>query len=491
MRIGTIVAAFRGGLVKITVVGITAFAASFAILLFIASAVPAAAEPRDLKTVLCAAIAAVIGHVTATATAAHLTRRQRQAGEQIRRALNSMPHGLSMFDADERLVVCNALYYSMYKLSPEDVKVGTSLSDILARRAARGIFTIDPKAYRERFLKAYREGRTTTAEVDAGGGRLYLITNHPIEGGGWITTHEDITERRAAEQLRIASEQHESRRAATEAAINEFRSGAEKLLETVIDRAGEMRMTAAGLLDVSSQTTQRAEKAQHASHEAVENVQLVAAAAEELSSSAAEVDQRLTRAAGLVRVALDEAKVTNEDINQLARAADKIGDVVKLIRNITGQTNLLALNATIEAARSGAAGRGFAVVASEVKALAVQTASATEDITAQIQEIQRSTQASVEAISRIANRIEEIDSHTSSVSTSVQQQTNATGSIARNVTNTAQGSKIIDSVLGDVVNAANEAHRSARTVLTASESVEQASALLRVEVERFLTKVAI
>jgi methyl-accepting chemotaxis protein len=289
---------------------------------------------------------------------------------------------------------------------------------------------------------------------------------------------------------RIASEQHESRRAATEAAINEFRSGAEQLLETVIHSAEEMRVTAASLLDVSSQTTQRATSAQHASHEAVENVQLVAAATEELSSSASEVDQRLTRAAGLVRIALDEAKMTNDDIVQLARAADKIGDVVKLIRNIAGQTNLLALNATIEAARSGAAGRGFAVVASEVKALAVQTAGATEDITAQIQEIQRSTQASVEAISRIANRIEEIDSHTSSVSTSVQQQTNATGSIARNVTSTAQGSKIIDSVLGEVVNAANETERSAQTVLTASESVERASALLRGEVERFLTKVA-
>jgi methyl-accepting chemotaxis protein len=217
---------------------------------------------------------------------------------------------------------------------------------------------------------------------------------------------------------------------------------------------------------------------------------MVAAATEELSTSASEVNERLTRAAGLVRITLDEAKMTNDDINHLARTADKIGDVVKLIRNITGQTNLLALNATIEAARSGAAGRGFAVVASEVKALAVQTASATEDIAAQIQEIQRSTQASVEAISRIANRIEEIHSHTSSVSSSVQQQTSATSSIAQNVTNTAQGSKIIDKALGEVVNAANDAQRSAQTVLTASESVEHASALLRGEVERFLTKVA-
>ena len=442
-------------MLKFTVVGLAAFAASFAVLLAIASALPGTGLSAEITTVLCAAIASVIGHVTATATAAHFTRRLRWTNEQMERALDDMPQGLSMFDANERLLVCNKKYHSMYNLEAGEVKVGSTLADVLARRVARGSFNADTQTYRKQFIEARDAGRTTTAEIDAGQGRLYLITNHPIKGGGWITTHEDITERRAAEKLRIASEQHESRRAATEAAINDFRTGAEQLLETVIDSAEEMRVTAASLLEVSSQTVQRAEGAQHASHEAVANVQLVAAATEELSSSASEVDQRLTRAAGLVRIALDEAKMTIDDIVQLARAAYMIGDVVKLIRNFTGQTNLLALNATIEAARSGAAGRGFAVVASEVKALAVQTASATEDITAQIQEIQRSTQASVEAISRIATRIEEIDSHTSSVSSSVQQQTNATGSIARNVTSTAQGSKIIDSVLGEGFHAAS------------------------------------
>jgi methyl-accepting chemotaxis protein len=151
----------------------------------------------------------------------------------------------------------------------------------------------------------------------------------------------------------------------------------------------------------------------------------------------------------------------------------------------------LALNATIEAARSGAAGRGFAVVASEVKALAVQTANATEDISAQILEIQNSTRSSVEAISRIANRISEIDEYMTSVADSAQQQTLATGAISQNVTSTAKGSRMIDQVLSEVVAAANETQNSARTVLAASESVEDASATLRGQVERFLTKAAI
>ncbi|RDV02203.1 methyl-accepting chemotaxis protein [Undibacter mobilis] len=490
MRIGTFFAALKSGLAKITAVGLVAFSATFALVLTIASIIPPVGISREVVIVLCAVLAAVVGQLTATATAARFTRRQRRTSEQIRRALNSMPHGLSMFDDNEQLVVCNQLYYSMYDLSPDDVKVGSTLSQVLARRVAKGLFKLDPQEYREKFLKAYREGRTTTAEIDAGRGRLYLITNHPIQGGGWITTHEDITERRAAEKSRIASEHQERRRSATEAAINEFRQGAETLLKTVADSATEMHATAAALLEASGRTTLRAEDAQRTSQEAVTNVETVAAAVEQLSASASEVDERLMRATQIVRVTLDEAYVTNEDIKRLARAADKIGDVVKLIRNIAGQTNLLALNATIEAARSGAAGRGFAVVASEVKALAVQTASATEDISAQILEIQKSTQDSVEAIGRIANRIDEINSHTTSISASVQQQASATGSISHNVTSTARGSKIIDTVLGEVVDAASGTQHSAQTVLTASEAVEKASANLKSEVERFLIKVA-
>src|SRR5450759_1718903 len=114
-----------------------------------------------------------------------------------------------------------------------------------------------------------------------------------------------------------------------------------------------------------------------------------------------------------------------------------------------GQTNLLALNATIEAARAGEAGRGFAVVASEVKSLAMQTAKATEDISSQILEVQNSTDKAVEAIGRIAHRMQEIDTYTSAVAASVQQQSAATGEIAHNVTSAAGGTKLIVMVLSE------------------------------------------
>jgi len=252
-----------------------------------------------------------------------------------------------------------------------------------------------------------------------------------------------------------------------------------------------MRATAASLFNASGHTSQRAESAVQTSNEASTNVETAAIAADELSSSIAEIGRRLNQTTEVVRVAVDEAQVTNQDIGALAQGARKIGDVTKLIRNIAGQTNLLALNATIEAARAGEAGRGFAVVAAEVKSLAVQTAKATEDISSQIMEVQNSTDKAVEAIGRIAHRMQEIDEYTAAVAASVQQQSAATSEISQNVTSAADGAKLIVTVLSEVAGATTETQESAQTVLAASESVEKAAANLRSEVEGFLTKVAV
>jgi methyl-accepting chemotaxis protein len=118
--------------------------------------------------------------------------------------------------------------------------------------------------------------------------------------------------------------------------------------------------------------------------------------------------------------------------------------VIKLIHTIAGQTNPLALNATIEAARAGESGKGFAVVASEVKSLAVQTAKATEHISRLISSVQDATTG---VIGRITGRMEEIDSCTTSVSSTVEQQTAATAEIFQSVANAADGAKLMVSAL--------------------------------------------
>ncbi len=420
-----------------------------------------------------------------------LARSLRRENAQIRTAIDSMAQGLCMFDASERLVVCNSQYFEMYGLTEDDVKQGFTLSEVLTRRVAKGTFSRDPHQYRKELLTEVGRGKTTTHEVKSTGGRILLVMNHPMKGGGWIGTHEDVTERRQAEQQRTTMQQQEERRSVIENAISTFRQRAETLLQTVADSARDMRSTASALYRASGQTSQRAESAVQTSNKASSNVDGAASAADELSNSIAEIGHRVGQTAQVVRVAVGEAQTTNHDINALAQAAQKIGDVIKLIRSIAGQTNLLALNATIEAARAGEAGRGFAVVASEVKSLAVQTAKATEDIASQILEVQNSTDKAVEAIGRIAHRMHEIDSHTSAVAESVQQQNAATSEISHNVASAADGAKLIVSVLSEVAGATTETQQSAQSVVTASEAVEEAAADMRSEVENFLTKVAV
>ena len=470
--------------------GLSSCAVGFGALTLFAAGCSRAILADTSETVLSIVVAAIIGQAVMSLVGLLITRHQGQQNAQMRTALNSMSQGLSMFDSMERLVVCNTQYYELYGLTSADVEPGSTLSEVLAKRVASGTFPLDPHQYREDFLAAYQAGRTTVTEFRAGD-RLLLVTNHPMPAGGWITTHEDITERRQSEEQRIALQQQEERRAVVEKAISEFHTRAQNLLQSVFASTNEMQLAARNLLNVSNDTSQRVGAAVNTSNEASTNVESAAAAAHEMSNSIGEIAHRLSQSNDVVRLTVSEARLANQDIDVLARTAQKIGDVVKLIRSIAEQTNLLALNATIEAARAGEAGRGFSVVASEVKSLAVQTAAATEDISMQIAEVQNSTQKAVEAISRITRRMGEIDEHTSVVGESVQEQSAATDEISHNVTGAANGAKLVATMLGEVAAASIKAQCSAQTVLTASESVQQAAANLHTEVASFLTQVAV
>jgi methyl-accepting chemotaxis protein len=478
----------RGGMVIL--VGLAAFAVSFTGLYVLAPdwAGAVGAVPGIMLTALTAAF---IAQLAMSVTHAALTRNLRRENEQMHLAIDSMAQGLCMFDAQERLVVCNTQYHQMYELTADDVRPGSTLSEVLARRVAKGTFNRDPHQYRKDFVSAVRQGRTIEHEVKSNKGRLLLVKNHPMKDGGWIGTHEDITERREAQEQRTAARQQEERRVVVENAISAFRTRAETLLQIVAESAGKMRATASRLFDASGHTSQRTDSAVRTSNEASVNVETAASATTELSGSIVEIGHQLNRAAQVVRLTVEEAQATNRDIDALAQAAQKIGDVVKLIRGIAEQTNLLALNATIEAARAGEVGRGFAVVAAEVKSLAVATAKATEDISNQILEVQNSTGKAVAAIGRIAHRMGEIDEYTSAAAASVEEQTAATSEISQNVTGAAEGAKLVVVVLSEVAGATTETQESAQTVLTASQSVEEAAGNLRGEVESFLTKVAV
>jgi methyl-accepting chemotaxis protein len=441
--------------------------------------------------VVAAASAAVAVLAMAVVNALAARRRSRQ-NMLLTTAVNNMSQGLVMFDAAERLVVCNDRYLEMYGLSRDVVKTGSALRDVIRERFAVGTIGGDPDAYRAELVSAIVQGKTIDLIVDTPDGRSISVINRPIAGSGyWVGTHEDVTGRLLAEKQRQSLAEQEKRRAVVDAAILGFRESVESVLRIVSESAAAMRSTAGSLAQSSGETAARASGAVHTSEEAAVNVGAAAAAAAQLMTSIGDISRQLGRATELVRVAVADAHTTNKEIGRLADGAHEIGQVVDLIRQIAGQTNLLALNATIEAARAGEAGKGFAVVASEVKSLAVQTAKATEKIAAQIAAVQTSTATAVEAIRRNADRMQEIDGFTSTVAASLEEQNFATGEISRNVAGAAAGTKTVVSVLDQVAGAVSQTRNSADTVLAASEAVETAAAKLQENVDSFLKRVAV
>jgi chromosome segregation ATPase len=418
--------------------------------------------------------------------------RRLRSGRNARLAasLDAISLGLCVFDQHERLLVCNAPYIAMYHLSPDIAQPGCDLSTLLTHRAERGTFHRDVSEYRATLAEMVRRGKPSGSELCLPDGRVIAITNHPMPGGGWATIHEDVTDRRKSEQQRQVMAEGEQRRVLLEQAIVALRQGAETSLGAVSENAAAMRVVAKSLLNDSGETTHSAGIALEKSHKVLAAVTTASSAARELVPSIAEISHQLTRTAEAVRQAVEEAEQTNAEIGGLAEAGQKIGDIIKLIQHIANQTNLLALNATIEAARAGTAGKGFAVVASEVKSLSVQTGKATEDISRQIEAVQKSAAAAVHAIERMARRMKEIDGFASEAAASVQQQDAATSEICRNVTDTEEGVNAVVAMLTGVTDDALKTSSSAKSVLTASNSVEADAAKLREDVETFLHKVA-
>ncbi len=405
--------------------------------------------------------------------AAAMRRMQRQM-THLDDALNYMSQGLCMFNEAGRIVVCNQQYLRMYKLSPDVVKPGSTLRQLIDHRKETGLFTGDPEQYCREIMDSIALGKSSRWLIGANDGRIVHSINQPMPGGGWVSTHEDVTEQRQLEEQRDEMAEQQRRRGAIDAVISAFRNQIETSIKTFGDSAVSMKSTAVTLSTASAHTSQRAESAVEASSEASTGVKAAAIAIDELSTSIAEIARQVEQTHSLVRMAVEEAQSTDGEMTALTDSAQKIGDIVKLIQTIAGQTNLLALNATIEATRAGESGRGFAVVASEVKSLAVQTAKATEAIVGQIQAVQDSTASAVESIRRITRRMQEIQHYTSAVAASIEEQHAATSHISQNVASAAQASQTVATVLGDVAGAALQTRVSAQTVLDTSQSVEAA-----------------
>lgn len=275
-----------------------------------------------------------------------------------------------------------------------------------------------------------------------------------------------------------------------ESLIAAFRPSVQDLLREVSESMDKMRSTAGLLTELSDVTSQKAGGASTASETAAGNVQVVASATEQLSSSISEISQQLARLTEVVSRAMGTTRETSDNISGLDSAAQKIGVVVTLIQDIAEKTNLLALNATIEAARAGEMGKGFAVVASEVKALANQTARATEDIAAQVSAIQGATVNAVEGIQGITTVMEEVDVYASTIAAAVEEQGAATGEISRNIGEASSGAKEVAGNVEDISGAVQESTDAAQQVRHAADGVANQARALGASIETFLDEVA-
>jgi methyl-accepting chemotaxis protein len=240
-----------------------------------------------------------------------------------------------------------------------------------------------------------------------------------------------------------------------------FETNVKGTVNTVANSATDMQAMAQTMAAAAEQTNQQASA--------------VSAASEELSNSVNEISRQITESTRVVDIAVSETRKSEQMVNELLAAAQKIGDVTQLINDIASQTNLLALNATIEAARAGEAGKGFAVVASEVKSLANQTAKATEEIAEQIRGIQGSSEATAGVIREIGEIINKVSEIGLSISGAVEEQSAATREVATNITG--------------VTAASQETSASSAGVLENAQSLRGQASELEGRVDEFLESV--
>jgi methyl-accepting chemotaxis protein len=300
------------------------------------------------------------------------------------------------------------------------------------------------------------------------------------------------TNKLAADELAVehakALEVEIERRRTIDSLVEGFDQRPRRLAAELSQVAEEMTVVSQAMADTAKDTERQSSVVTSAAEQASANVNSVASAAEQLSASIQEIGRMVIEAHRINQGAGDQAELTFSSVNSLHHAASRIGDVVTLITTIASQTNLLALNATIEAARAGEAGKGFAVVAGEVKALANQTAKATEDIRQQVDAIQQSTKGVVDAISGIRETVTKLNEVNGIIASAIEEQRAATAEIARNSVEAASRASEVNSTSTAVRSAAVASESSAGTISANSEELVQSVKQLVGEMEQFFCR---
>jgi methyl-accepting chemotaxis protein len=300
-----------------------------------------------------------------------------------------------------------------------------------------------------------------------------------------MVTAAQLTAERESEQRKA----RKKRREIVEALTERFQVAAGELVSTVLSAAATLKSNAETMARATESTGKSTLEVKRVSERAFRNVSDVAQATEELSISIGEIDRKFDRSTAISETAAAGARRADAAVAALVTDADKVGEVVQLIKQVAAQTNLLALNATIEAARAGTAGKGFSVVANEVKGLAAQTAKATEEIGARVSQIQATVRNSVGELRSIASTIVQMQSIAGEIGESVQQQTTATHEIARNAQLVANSTREVTQTVVAIEEASNRCGDVASQVLDAAVVLSRHADKLATEVGQFIAGV--
>ncbi|SEH40064.1 methyl-accepting chemotaxis protein [Magnetospirillum fulvum] len=324
-------------------------------------------------------------------------------------------------------------------------------------------------------LTARIEGSDRKDEVGAMARAVLVFKDHAVENSR-LEAERVVADRRVAEEKQRDLRQFASN---LEASVG-------SVVESVSRAAGNMQVSAQSMTETAEDASVQAANVSAAIGQASGNVGTVASAAEQMSASIAEISCRIQESSAIAQRAAEEAVRTRGKVQVLDESAQRIGEIVNIIKLVANQTNLLALNATIEAARAGDVGKGFAVVAAEVKALARQSSTATEGIAAQILEIQQATQEAVQAIHAIDGTIGAINEISFAVASAIEQQSAAIREITRNTHEAAAGTQLVASTMATVNKAVTGSGVSANQVLVASRELDAQARVLKDEMNRFL-----
>ena len=325
---------------------------------------------------------------------------------------------------------------------------------------------------------------------------IAIETNQAHEIGSMVAAisifRDNAIERKRLQQAADLEHEKEHRQAQyIDTVLNNYCKETKRIMAVLVTVTDKVKQTSSTLTNVATNATKEADNAHEASNSASQNVQTVASATEQLSSSIREIARQSLDVSQIIEKSSDDIEHIDKSVNGLSAAAQKIGDVIGMIREIAEQTNLLALNATIEAARAGEAGAGFAIVAQEVKALANQTAKATEEITNQIGSVQDSALASANDIGGITNTMEDIKTLTATIAAAVEQQDAATREIAHSVATASDHTNQVTNSVAGVTSSINETAHEASEVMSVVKELNDVQLDLSSAMETFAKDVVV